>query len=920
MIRTSLNFRLWLTIAIAVLPVLLFVFFDFHERREQAVAETRAEIALRLADANREAQAAHRAVALVLRIMARSNDLQALDSAQCSGIAGRLLESLDGFANIGAALPDGEIFCSGRPMSAPVTVIDRAWFRTSLDSDEISPGEFVIGRVSGTPGMAFGYPLRAADGTLRAVIFATITVAWFDRLIEGFRLPEGWEASVISNSGLVLAHQPERAPEGWRAHKVPATTLARMAAVVRDEGGIAELAGIDGVQRLYGIGVPDFAPGSGFFAIGAPLERSLEAAGQRLLMHLALVAAIALASALIARFYIYRLIEVWATRVRGAIAEIAAGRRDARIGQATGVAELDALSEGIDQMALEIGRREGELQRLSMVIEQSPESIVITDTAGCILYVNEAFQRITGYARDEVLGRNPRILNGGLTPRATYEQMWATLLAGEVWRGEFHNVRKDGSAYLELATIAPIKDAGGTVTHYVAVKEDITQRKQSEALLHRLAYFDALTGLPNRALLHDRIAQAIRSGVRRESFGMLMLVDIDRFRQLNDTLGHAAGDRLLCEVAARLRASVREEDTVARHGDDDFAVLVERIGETEADALSHAEHVARKLQRALQQPYVLGGTEGDRHFATLSFGISLFHDGVSSLESLLKQAEVALYRAKQDGRDIVRFFNPEMQAVVDAHARLEARMHEALEANAFRLFFQPQVNRRGVVIGAEALLRWPLDGGVMVSPAEFIPLAEDTGHIVRLGAWVLRSACAQLARWQMNETTRHLKIAVNVSARQFHQPDFVASVKDTVRAAGVDPCRLELELTESAILSDMDETIRRMNELRALGIRFALDDFGTGYSSLSYLKRLPLDQLKIDQSFVRDMAEDEGSEAIVLAILSLSHALGLEVVAEGVERPEQRDFLRHHGCDCFQGYLFGKPLPMEAWGDFLEMI
>ncbi len=920
MIRTSLNFRLWLTIAIAVLPVLLFVFFDFHERREQAVAETRAEIALRLADANREAQAAHRAVALVLRIMARSNDLQALDSAQCSGIAGRLLESLDGFANIGAALPDGEIFCSGRPMSAPVTVIDRAWFRTSLDSDEISPGEFVIGRVSGTPGMAFGYPLRAADGTLRAVIFATITVAWFDRLIEGFRLPEGWEASVISNSGLVLAHQPERAPEGWRAHKVPATTLARMAAVVREEGGIAELAGIDGVQRLYGIGVPDFAPGSGFFAIGAPLERSLEAAGQRLLMYLALVAAIALASALIARLYIYRLIEVWATRVRGAIAEIAAGRRDARIGQATGVAELDALSEGIDQMALEIGKREGELQRLSMVIEQSPESIVITDTAGCILYVNEAFQRITGYARDEVLGRNPRILNGGLTPRATYEQMWATLLAGEVWRGEFHNVRKDGSAYLELATIAPIKDAGGTVTHYVAVKEDITQRKQSEALLHRLAYFDALTGLPNRALLHDRIAQAIRSGVRRESFGMLMLVDIDRFRQLNDTLGHAAGDRLLCEVAARLRASVREEDTVARHGDDDFAVLVERIGETEADALSHAEYVARKLQRTLQQPYVLGGTEGDRHFATLSFGISLFHDGVSSLESLLKQAEVALYRAKQDGRDIVRFFNPEMQAVVDAHARLEARMHEALEANAFRLFFQPQVNRRGVVIGAEALLRWPLDGGAMVSPAEFIPLAEDTGHIVRLGLWVLRSACAQLARWQMNETTRHLKIAVNVSARQFHQPDFVASVKDTVRAAGVDPCRLELELTESAILSDMDETIRRMNELRALGIRFALDDFGTGYSSLSYLKRLPLDQLKIDQSFVRDMAEDEGSEAIVLAILSLSHALGLEVVAEGVERPEQRDFLRHHGCDCFQGYLFGKPLPMEAWGDFLEMI
>ena len=918
MIRTSLNFRLWLTIAIAVLPVLLFALFDYDERRRQAVAETRAEIALRLADANREAQAAHRAVALVLRIMARSNDLQSLDSAQCSGIAGRLLDSLEGFGNIGAALPDGTIFCSGRPMSSAVSVVDRAWFQVSLAGEGISPGEFVIGRVSGKPGMAFGYPLRAADGTLRAVLFTTITVTWFDRLIEGFRLPEGWEASVVSGTGLVLAHQPE--PERWRDHRVSAATMASMAALAAEGGGIAELTGPDGVRRLYGVGEPDFAPGCGFLAIGAPLERSLEAVGQRLLLHLALIAGIALVSALIARFYIYRLIEVWAARIRAAIAEIAAGRREARIGPATGVVELDALSTGIDRMAVEIGKREAELQRLSMVIEQSPESIVMTDTAGSILYVNAAFQRITGYAREEVLGRNPRILNGGLTPRATYEQMWATLLAGEVWRGEFHNLRKDGSSYLELATIAPIKDAGGVVTHYVAVKEDITQRKQSEALLHRLAYFDALTELPNRVLLHDRIAQAIRSGARRESFGMLMLVDIDRFRQLNDTLGHAAGDRLLREVAARLRANVREEDTVARHGDDDFAVLVERIGETEADALGHAEHIARKLQHALQQPFVLGGKEGDRHFATLSIGISLFHDGVSSLESLLKQAEVALYRAKQDGRDTVRFFNPEMQAVVDAHARLEARMREALEANAFRLFFQPQVNRRGVVIGAEALLRWPLDGGAMVSPAEFIPLAEDTGHIVRLGLWVLRSACAQLARWQMNESTRHLKIAVNVSARQFHQPDFVASVKDTVRAAAIDPCRLELELTESAILSDVDETIRRMNELRALGIRFALDDFGTGYSSLSYLKRLPFDQLKIDQSFVRDMAEDESSEAIVLAILSLSHALGLEVVAEGVEMPEQRDFLRQHGCDAFQGYLFGKPLPMEAWGDFLEMI
>lgn len=918
MIRTSLNVRLWLTIAIAVIPIFLFMLFDYHERRGQAVENIHAEISRRLTDANREAKAAHSAITLALKIMTRSDELLSLDSDRCSALAQRLMASLEGATNIGFALPDGRVSCSAKPTAGTINVSDRAWFKNSIQSDGVSPGDFITGRISGKAVMVNGYRLTDAAGEVRGVVFAAMTVDWFDRLIEDFKLPPNWEASLISRAGAVLSHHPD--PMHWRDHVVSPETLKTMAELMRDGGGIAELAGLDGTVRLYGISAPGFARGGGFIAIGAPIDHSMGAVARRFQLNLALLATIVLASALVARLYIYKLLDVWASQVGKVVASIAAGKLDARIGHKVSVRELDELAHGIDDMAAEIERRDAELGRLSMAVEQSPESIIIADMDAHIVYVNEAFQRTTGYTRDEILGQNPRMLNTGLTPLSTYKDMWATLVSGQVWRGELHNTRKDGSTLLELATIAPIKTPDGRITHYVSVQEDITQRKQSEALLHRLAYYDALTALPNRALLHDRLAQAIRSSSRGDTYGMLMLLDIDRFQLLNDTQGHAAGDQLLRTVAKRLSAGVREDDTVARHGDDDFAILIENIGDTEAEALAHAEHVARKLQRALDAPYVLGDDDRVLHYSTLSFGVSLFHGKTISLGGVLQQAEVALYRAKQDGRNNIRFFNPAMQAVVDAHAHMEARLHEAIETAAFRLYFQPQVDRQGKLTGAEALIRWPVAGGKMVSPAEFIPLAEDTGQIVPIGLWVLRTACAQLALWQSQVETQHLTIAVNVSARQFHQPDFVVSVKQCVTVAGINPSRLKLELTESVILGDLNETVARMNQLRELGIHFALDDFGTGYSSLSYLKRLPFDQLKIDQSFIRDMASDEGSETIVLAILSMSHALDLEVIAEGVETATQREFLRLHGCERYQGYLFGKPLPIEEWVDFLAMI
>jgi len=554
----------------------------------------------------------------------------------------------------------------------------------------------------------------------------------------------------------------------------------------------------------------------------------------------------------------------------------------------------------------------GALLKLSLAVEQSPESIVITNINAEIEYVNDAFERATGYSREEVLGRNPNVLNKGRTPDSTYRDLWETLTRGEVWKGEFLNTRKDGKEYVESATIAPIKQADGTITHYVAVKEDITARRQSEELINRLAYFDTLTALPNRTLLLDRLEQAMLSADRSKNIGMLLLLDVDHFQLLNDTQGHEVGDRLLQEIAGRLLDAVRAEDTVARFGGDEFAVIIEHLGEQTPSAVAQAELVADKIHFALNQPYDLA-LPGRRYHATPSIGITLFSGQAATLETLLQQAEVALYKAKSDGRNTVRFFDPAMQAVVESRAELERGLRAALANNEFRLFYQPQVDQSGCVVGAEALIRWITSDGRMISPAEFIPLAEETGLIVPIGDWVVETGCAQLKIWQECMKTRHLTLAINVSAKQFHQPDFVTRIRTCIERSGIDPSRLKLELTESVILGDIDDTVARMDKIKALGVRFALDDFGTGYSSLSYLKRLPFDQLKIDQSFVRDMTADNNSSAIVHAILAMSQSLGLEVVAEGVETAVQRDSLRAGGCDIYQGYLFGRPLPINEW-------
>ena len=431
-----------------------------------------------------------------------------------------------------------------------------------------------------------------------------------------------------------------------------------------------------------------------------------------------------------------------------------------------------------------------------------------------------------------------------------------------------------------------------------------------------LAFYDPLTHLPNRRLLLDRLGHALITSTRSKDFGALMILDLDNFKVLNDTQGHDVGDRLLIEVARRIVAGVRQEDTVSRLGGDEFVVTLEGLGQNVTSAAENAEMIAEKIHRGINQPFAVHPT-GQMHYSTPSIGVTLFRGQDLSVEVLLKQSDVALYQAKAAGRNTIRFFNPEMQEAIDSRSAMENALRHSLQREELQLFYQPQIDLDGQLIGAEALLRWMPANKEQISPVQFIPLAEDTGLILPIGLWVMQTACAQLKAWGENPATRDLQIAVNVSARQFRQPDFVEQVRDTLESSGINPTLLKLELTESAVLENVEKVIEGMLLIKALGVTFSLDDFGTGFSSLSYLKKLPLDQIKIDRSFVRDVTSNPNDAAIVRAIIVMSHSLGMQVIAEGVETEAQLNFLKENGCTKYQGYLFGKPMPVHEWSKLL---
>ncbi|MDP3519443.1 MAG: EAL domain-containing protein, partial [Hydrogenophaga sp.] len=468
---------------------------------------------------------------------------------------------------------------------------------------------------------------------------------------------------------------------------------------------------------------------------------------------------------------------------------------------------------------------------------------------------------------------------------------------------------KDGSLYWVYTTIVPFVGKDGISEQYIAIRADITKRKEAEQEAQRMAFHDALTGLPNRRLMSERVRQAIVRAEREKHHGALMLMDLDHFKEINDTLGHAQGDELLRQVAERLRTSVRQADTVARLGGDEFVVLLDDLGGGLDSATAHAGDVGEKIRETLASPYEL---HGERVTSTPSIGVVLFRGTQDDPEELLKQADLALYKAKEAGRNRLRFFDPSLQDDINNRSSLLRDLRLALDEGQMRLYYQPVVDKSRHVVGVEALVRWAHPKRGLVPPATFIPLAEQTNLILPIGKWVLDTACAQIRTWEDDPIRSTWTVAVNVSARQFYEAEFVANVERALSRAGADPRRLRLELTESLLQSDLEGTITKMHTLGRLGVRFSLDDFGTGYSSLSYLKRLPLDQFKIDKSFVNDILTDPNDAAIAKTILALAASLELGVVAEGVENAAQFELLVSYGCEGFQGYLFSKPVPVES--------
>ena len=539
---------------------------------------------------------------------------------------------------------------------------------------------------------------------------------------------------------------------------------------------------------------------------------------------------------------------------------------------------------------------------------QAHLGIMVTDARGNILKVNDTFKRITGYSDEEMIGRNPRMFSSGHHNATFYRRLWNSVAETGSWEGEIWNQRKNGELFPEWLTISAVYDADGNLTNYVATMSDISERKAAEQEIHQLAFYDPITGFANRRLFIDRIGTALKELNRHQRCGALILIDIDNFNHINDTLGHHAGDQLLQSIARRFGRMLRDTDTLARLGSDEFAVLIEGIDGSPRQTQQLAEHIAYKLLAALDEPISVGEESA---LVTASVGITIIADSQRSADDYLQQGVMALSQAKASGRRAVRFFDPSMQAKLLAKVKLESELRQALEHQQWRLHYQPQVDRRGRLIGVEALLRWQHPERGLVSPGEFIPLLESTGLINDVGEWVLEEACQQLAQWAGSPLLDRLTISVNISPLQFRENNFLQRVEQVFQRTQAPLEQLKLEVTETLFVEARDDARDKMLSLKALGVRFSLDDFGTGYSSLAYLAQLPLDQLKIDQSFVQQVLESKANAAIVESTIALAKSLNLDVIAEGVEVEAQQAWLMAHGCHAFQGYLFGRPVSVN---------
>ncbi|KXS31721.1 MAG: Diguanylate cyclase/phosphodiesterase with PAS/PAC sensor(S) [Candidatus Gallionella acididurans] len=838
----------------------------------------------------------------VLERLAARPLVRRVNSKYCDPILSDLKYTNSEYANVAYSDIAGKVVCSAvpQPGGKSVNIGKTQWFQKFLKEKSFSIGDPFLGPITGKWVSVLSTPIWNERHEMVGGVHVPVELNFYDPNIPSQLLPLQSHYGFFTEDGILIWRNVD--PQGAIGTH-PKTEAANL--VVNGQEEEFEGVASDGVKRFISrLPMPEL----GLIAwVAVPLSSVYDEGKQR-----AIVATITVLAVL---SFLYFIAMAIARRITRPIVELERAARKVRDGDygvrasVSGPREIAAVAQEFNSM---VNAQQLSLSQLRIAATafESHESMMITDLNRVILRVNQAFTESTGYTAKEVVGKTPSLLKSGRHDAAFYAAMWETINRTGTWQGEIWDRHKNGHIFPKWLTVSAVKGTDGIVTHYVGAHIDITERKAAEEKIQLLAFFDPLTQLPNRRLLMDRLQHALSSVARIGRTGALLLIDLDNFKSLNDSLGHHVGDLYLQQIAQRLTACMRDDDTVARLGGDEFVILLENLSEQPMQAAAQTEAVGEKILASLSQPYRL---ETHKYHGTTSIGAVLFTGNSLATEVVLKQADIAMYQAKKAGRNTLRFFDEKMQENITVRFSLEGELRKALENQEFQLYYQIQVDNLHRPLGAEVLIRWihPLRG--MVPPLEFISLAEETGLILPIGQWVLETACAQLKAWKQDTATRELVLAVNVSPKQFRQAGFVAQVQAAVQRYAINPTRLKLELTEGMLLDNIEDTIATMNILSEIGIQFSLDDFGTGYSSLQYLKRLPLDQIKIDRSFVRDITSDANDAAIVQTIIAIADTLGLNVVAEGVETEAQREFLELRGCTRFQGYLFGKPVPIEQF-------
>lgn len=718
-----------------------------------------------------------------------------------------------------------------------------------------------------------GRRLDSPTGDFMGVVVSSIVPDIFADSLEQMHVYDGESIALVDSESRLIARYPSLDEQFAVGRKIPSSHADQKLANGKNAWSLKALSPIDDRERLFRMQRVGEYPM--LAVVGIDLHELLAAWRQRALILSLVMGMLALLGAWGARHYLSRL----------------------------------ALAQQLSQRIEEREQARAEAQ-VAAAAFQTHLGILITDARGRILKANDTFTRISGYSEAEVMGKNPRMFSSGLHNTAFYRRLWEQVLKTGKWEGEIWNQRKNGELFPEWLTISAVYGADGVLTNYVATMSDISERKAAEQEIHQLAFYDPLTGLANRRLFMDRMGTALKELQRHQRCGALLFIDIDNFKQINDTLGHYTGDQLLQSLARRMSQMLRDTDTLARLGGDEFAVLIEGVDSNHGQTSQLAERIANKLLAVLAEPFVLAE---ESVTITGSIGITIMASSEHNVDDYLQQVDMALFQAKSSGRHTVCFFDPAMQAALLAHVKLEADLRHALTNQQWQLYYQPQVNHQGTITGVEVLLRWLHPERGLVSPGEFIPLLESTELINEVGEWVLEDACYQLARWAQHPRLSQLTISVNISPMQFRDKDFLQRVDGVFARTQAPLHRLKLEVTESLFVEARDDARDKMLSLKAKGVRFSLDDFGTGYSSLAYLAQLPLDQLKIDQSFVQQVLESQANAAIVESTIALAESLNLEVIAEGVETEAQQAWLLAHDCRAYQGYLFGHPMEIEAF-------